>query len=162
MDELNNGLAVSVRGEQAEAIVRRVIRQIQRWGLCMPDIDPLVMDFGLDDFENIGEVEFWIANETAAGYCGKFLFVFAGQTCPSHMHRDKLETFFVVKGQMSVNYRGQKRTMNAGDTLLIETGAYHSFTGIEPTLLLEISRPSVITDNYFTNTRIPIGGNYRA
>lgn len=161
MDELQRGLEVAVRGQQADAIVRRVRKQLQQWGLTMPDVAPLVLDFGLGNFEQIGEVEFWIANEAAAGYCGKFLFVFGGQTCPSHMHREKLETFFVVKGSMKVSYRGEDRIMNAGDTLLIETGAYHSFTGIEATLLLEVSKPSILADNYFADPRIPIGGNYR-
>ena len=51
--------------------------------------------------------------------------------------------------------------MSGGDVLRVETGAMHSFTGIEPTLLLEVSKPSIIDDNFFENTDIPIGGNYR-
>ena len=87
MEELKKGLEISLHGTEAQKVVERVYQQIQDWGLALPNVDPLVMDFGLGDFENIGEVEFWIANETEAGYCGKFLFVFDGQTCPKHNHK---------------------------------------------------------------------------
>jgi quercetin dioxygenase-like cupin family protein len=159
MEELDKGQAVGLRGREAKKIVARVRRQIEAWGLAMPATEPLVFDFGLGDFANTGEVEFWIANEVEAGYCGKFLFVFAGQTCPSHHHRDKLETFFLVRGRLRVTYDGSERILRAGDTLRVETGRKHSFTGIEASLLLEVSKPSIIADNYFENPDIPIGGN---
>jgi quercetin dioxygenase-like cupin family protein len=159
MEELDKGQAVGLRGREAKKIVARVRRQIEAWGLAMPATEPLVFDFGLGDFANTGEVEFWIANEVEAGYCGKFLFVFAGQTCPSHHHRDKLETFFLVRGRLRVMYDGSERILRAGDTLRVETGRKHSFTGIEASLLLEVSKPSIIADNYFENPDIPIGGN---
>jgi quercetin dioxygenase-like cupin family protein len=161
MEELSKGLAVALSGPEADGIVARARRQIESWGLAMPDTRPLVFDFGLGDFARTGEVEFWIANEVEAGYCGKFLFVFAGQTCPSHYHRDKLETFFLVKGRLRVLYDGTERILEAGDTLRVETGRGHSFTGLQASLLLEVSRPSIIADNYFENPDIPIGGGRR-
>jgi len=51
--------------------------------------------------------------------------------------------------------------MSAGDVLRVEVGKDHRFTGLGPCLLLEVSKPSIIADNYFENTNIPIGGNYR-
>ena len=161
MDELKKGIEVSLKGEQASDVVKRALDQFEEWGLVMPPVEPLVFDFGLGDFERTGEVEFWIANENDAGYCGKFLFVFAGQTCPRHYHLEKLETFYIVKGRVRMDCGGEVREMKAGDVLRVETGTPHIFTGIEPTLLLEVSKPSIIDDNYFENTTIPIGGNYR-
>ncbi len=161
MDELDKGLDVALHGEFALQAAQRVRETIASWGLKLPDVEPLVLDFGLGRFDEIGEVEFWIANENEAGYCGKFLFVFPGQTCPKHMHKTKLETFFIVKGKVSMWYDGVERIMEGGDIMRVETEAYHSFTGIEPTLLLEVSKPSIIADNYFENSSIPIGGNYK-
>lgn len=161
MDELENGLDVALHGEAASKAAKKVREVVSSWGLKLPEVEPLVLDFGLGDFERTGEVEFWIANEKEAGYCGKFLFVFPGQICPEHMHREKLETFFIIKGEVEMKWDGNIRTMSTGDTLRVETGTRHSFTGIEPTLLLEVSKPSIIADNYFTNERIPIGGNYK-
>ena len=160
MDELHKGLEISLKGKKAEEALATAHDQMNKWSIVMPDVEPLVLDFGLGNFQKIGEIEFWIANENKAGYCGKFLFVFKDQTCPKHMHKDKLETFYIVKGRVMMNYDGEEREMSAGDVLRVDTGKYHSFSGIEPSLLLEISKPSIITDNYFENTHIPIGGNY--
>ncbi len=161
MKELQKGLEISLHDEQAQKAVNRVSRQIQAWGLALPNVEPLVLDFGLGDFERTGEVEFWIANEMEGGYCGKFLFVFDGQTCPQHHHQEKLETFFIVKGRVKMFYDGEESELSAGDVLRVEVGKAHRFTGLGPCLLLEVSKPSLIADNYFENTDIPIGGNYR-
>ena len=161
MDELDKGLSVSLHGAEAAEAAERARRQVREWGLELPDTDPLVLDFGLGRFDEIGEVEFWIANESEAGYCGKFLFLFEGQICPKHMHKTKLETFFIVKGRVRMEYGGKIITMNPGDTLRVETAVYHTFSGIEPSLVLEVSKPSIIDDNYFADTRISIGGNYK-
>ena len=50
--------------------------QMRLWGLKMPSVEPLVLDFGLAEYEDTGLIECWIANEIEAGYCGKYLFVF--------------------------------------------------------------------------------------
>jgi mannose-6-phosphate isomerase-like protein (cupin superfamily) len=159
MDELDKGLEVALKGAAADKAAREVRAQVESWGLALPAVDPLVLDFGLGDFRSVGEVEFWIANESAAGYCGKFLFVWPGQTCPKHMHKEKLETFFIVRGRITMEYGGGERVMKTGDVLRVEPGARHRFTGVEPTLILEVSKPSIISDNYFEDGRIPIGGN---
>ncbi len=161
MHQIDEGLSVSMSGPEAEGYVRAALAQIGEWGIVMPDTPPLVLDFGLGDFQNVGEIEFWIANEEAAGYCGKFLFMNTAQTCPRHMHRDKLETFFIVRGAIEMTYDKRSFTMEAGATLRAERGKEHRFTAREPSLILEVSQPSVIADNYFEDTRIPIGGNYQ-
>jgi mannose-6-phosphate isomerase-like protein (cupin superfamily) len=161
MDELDKGLAVSLSGEAAEAAAAAVRRQVESWGLRLPDVAPLVLDFGLGDFRSVGEVEYWIANEAEAGYCGKLLFVWPGQTCPRHQHQVKIETFYIVRGCLTMEHGGTERIMRTGDALRVGTGELHRFTGIEPTLILEVSMPSTISDNYFEDTRIPIGGNWK-
>jgi len=160
MDQLVNALDISMPGPEAEAAVAACLEQIKRWGLTMPAVDPLPFDFGLGRFREIGETEFWIANETEAGYCGKFLFVFDGQTCPMHHHGEKHETFYIVKGKVRMAWRDAVMEMKEGDVLPVEPGQRHSFTGIGPALVLEVSKPCVIDDNYFEDRDIPIGGNY--
>lgn len=161
MDELDAGLKISIAGPQREAALAEFRKHIRRWGLALPPVEPLVLDFGLGAFRRIGLIEYWIANEAAAGYCGKYLFVFKGQTCPKHRHKWKHETFFLLEGQISVEYRGRKSILQPGDVLPIKPGVYHSFTGRKPSLLLELSMPCAISDNYFANRQIPIGGNFR-
>lgn len=157
MDQLAEGLSVSLTGSRAQEWVRRARAQVNAWGLELPEVEPLVLDFGLGDFLHIGEIEFWIANEVEAGYCGKFLFMFAGQTCPKHFHREKLETFFVVRGEIGMRYDGRETILRAGSVLRMEPGVSHEFTAASPSLLLEVSKPSIVADNYFENPAIPIG-----
>lgn len=161
MDELEKGLAVSLSGPLRDQPLAEFRRQVKAWNLALPAVEPLVLDFGLGDYRRVGLIESWIANEAAAGYCGKYLFVLKGQTCPSHRHKVKHETFFLVEGLIEVEYQGRLIELGRGQTLGIEPGQPHRFTGIEPSLLLELSMPCSVDDNYFDDTSIPIGGNYR-
>jgi len=99
-------------------------------------------------------VELWIANEEKEGYCGKFLFVFDGQTCPYHHHPFKHETFYVLKGSVLMNVDGKEMVLNEGSVLPMAQGVKHSFTGRGPALLLEASKPCVQHDNLFEDKTI--------
>ena len=188
MKELDKALSIALKGKEAERALVRFRRQIKAWKVALPPVAPLVLDFGLGDFERTGLIEYWIANvrrgakpravrghrpengrstggasrpPLEAGYCGKYLFVFGGQTCPMHRHRKKHETFFIVKGRVAMAYDGRRRKMGEGKVLPVDRWKYHSFTGIGPALLLEVSMPCEVDDNYFEDPAIPIGGNYR-
>jgi D-lyxose ketol-isomerase len=161
MNELDRALNIALKGPEADRALADFRRQIAAWNVALPPVEPLVLDFGLGDFRRVGLIEYWIANEAAAGYCGKYLFVFDGQTCPLHRHRVKHETFFVVKGRVAMEYDGRRLELGEGGVLPVEPWKFHSFTGIGPALLLELSMPCQVDDNYFDNPDIPIGGNYR-
>jgi mannose-6-phosphate isomerase-like protein (cupin superfamily) len=160
MDELQRGLDISIRGQLREEALARCKEQIDEWQVALPGVEPLVLDFGLSDFYKIGLIEYWIANEMEAGYCGKYLFVFDGQTCPTHHHRQKMETFFLLKGRLSVAIGSREIELKPGDVLPVEPGQRHSFTGIGSALLLELSKPCLIDDNFFADRSIPVGGNF--
>ncbi len=157
MDALDKGLAISVRGEVRDRALARFYAHVAEWGIALPPVEPLVLDFGLGDFDRTGLIECWIANEVDAGYCGKYLFVFDGQTCPTHHHRDKTETFFVVAGRLRVQRPSVSVELAPGEVLRIDRGERHSFTGVGPALLLELSTPCVVDDNAFADPAIPIG-----
>jgi mannose-6-phosphate isomerase-like protein (cupin superfamily) len=143
-----------VTGEERQRALDRCTQVIQGWGLTMPEVEPIALDFGLDRFAEIGEIEFWIANEEQAGYCGKFLYVDDGQTCPYHRHERKHETFFVLKGRVRMVVDGQDRVLEQGQTLVMPPGQRHAFTGLGPALLLEVSMPSTRGDNFFADPAI--------
>jgi len=155
---MGNYDSVELHGEERERELAQVRKQISEWGLTMPHVEPIPLHFGLNDFRNIGETEFWVANETDYGYCGKFLFVFDGQTCPYHYHRIKHETFFVLKGTIRMKMGDEERIMREGDLLTMPPGTGHSFTGIGNALILEVSMPSMLRDNFFEDKRIGNGG----
>jgi mannose-6-phosphate isomerase-like protein (cupin superfamily) len=149
---------VELQGPEREEALAAIQQQLTAWGLTMPPVTPLPLHFGLNRFREIGETEFWIANDPALGYCGKFLFVFDGQTCPFHHHRVKHETFFIVKGALRMKTDGGERLMREGDLLAMLPGVGHSFTGVGPALVLEVSMPSTEGDNFFEDRAIGDNG----
>jgi len=154
----SNGIPFQLTGEARQKALERCFSVIEGWGLTLPDVEPIVLDFGLGRFEETGEIEFWIANEEDAGYCGKFLFVDDGQTCPAHSHAVKHETFFIVKGQVCMIMNDEERILNQGDVLPMPTGNRHKFSGVGPALVLEVSMPSILHDSFFDNKEIAGGG----
>lgn len=154
-----NEFPYQLTGDERRHALQRCQGVIASWGLTMPKaFDPLVLDFGLGRFNEIGEIEFWVANETEAGYCGKFLFVDDQQTCPYHNHNHKHETFFVLKGQVRMVIDGVEHLLREGDTLVMAPGKKHAFTGVGPALILEVSMPSTRGDNFFADPSIGEGG----
>lgn len=146
---------VELRGNERGQVLLEIAGHLRAWGITMPPVEPLPLHFGLHRFRDIGETEYWIANETELGYCGKFLIVLDGQTCPYHYHRIKHETFFVVKGRIRMRVNDEEREMAEGDVLAMPPGAGHSFTGLGgPALILEVSMPSIPRDNFFADPAI--------
>ena len=136
-------------------IIAEAKKIISGWGLRMPKKVKLAFDFGLGDFYRIGEVEFWIANEINEGYCGKFLFLFSNQTCPKHYHIKKHETFYIVKGMVSMEAGNRRFRITEGDCFAMKPGIKHTFAATEgPALVLEVSKPCETEDSVFQNKKI--------
>lgn len=154
MNELRTILKHAVKGETGTKALHGFRRQMKAWGVALPPAPPLVWDFGLGEFARTGLIECWICNEAKAGYCAKYLYLQAGQTCPEHRHRVKTETFHVMNGRFRVRAGGRTCVLRPGDSLLIPAGRFHSFTGIGPALLLEVSMPCQVADNDFRDPRI--------
>lgn len=154
MQQLDEGLKKSIHGSETELVLEMFQRQIENWGLPLPPVTPLVLDFGLGQLDRVGLIEYWIANEMEAGYCGKYLFVFSGQECPAHSHRTKHETFFLLRGCLEVTLDGRTFSLHPGEVLPIAPGHVHSFRGDGNSLLLELSMPCKVSDNKFEDPRI--------
>jgi len=148
-----------LHGEERRQALARAAECVTSWGLKMPPGEPLVIDFGLGRFEEIGEIEYWIVNDTANRYCGKFLYLSDGQRCPDHHHGTKDETFYIVRGAVTMSVDGEESLLRAGDVLQMPPGRRHTFAAIGgPALILEVSLPSVAGDNFFADARIGTGG----
>jgi len=149
--------AFEVLGTAKQEILKHCLEQIQAWGLTMPDDNPLMLHFGLNDFMRIGETEFWICNELEQGYCGKYIFLFEGQRCPDHHHRLKHETFNIIKGEVVMTIDGEDRVLRQGDVLALQVETRHSFAARGgPALLLEVSKPCRYQDSFFEDPNISV------
>jgi quercetin dioxygenase-like cupin family protein len=77
-----------------------------------------------------------------------------GQTCPIHHHRIKHETFYLVKGAVELEARGEVTIMEQGDIKVMPQNTPHRFMGLENSLILECSKPDIMSDSIFEDERI--------
>lgn len=145
---------ITLSGRDREEALDKCHKVVASWGLKLPDVRPDPLHFGLNDFYNIGIIEFNINNDIEHGYCGKLIFMFKGQTCPRHYHKRKHETFFIVKGKVEMELDDRAFIMEQGDRLIVEPYTRHRFTALEDTLILECSMPDLIDDSIFEDQRI--------
>jgi quercetin dioxygenase-like cupin family protein len=64
----------------------------------------------------------------------------------------------VMKGTLRMKVGEQERILHEGELLVLPPEVGHSFTGVGPALVLEISMPSVRKDSFFAETRIGDSG----
>lgn len=148
-------LDFELQGEARAEALAQAAETLAAWNLTMPPGEPLTLHFGLHDFYRIGEIEYWIVNDQENRYCGKFLFLFDGQRCPLHHHRIKDETFFIVRGTVAMEVDGQPMTLAEGMVFKMAPGMRHTFAAQDgPALVLEVSLPSIPSDNFFEDKRI--------
>jgi N-acetylneuraminate synthase len=154
MDELEIISKLALQGEEKKKILEKINRIVAGWKLKLPDVTADALHFGFNDFARIGETEFNINNNVEEGYCGKFMFMFKGQTCPLHHHRIKHETFFIVQGQIEMILGGKKIILNQGDRLIVDRKVKHMFTAMKNSLILESSKPDLVDDSIFDDQEI--------
>jgi len=95
--------------------------------------------------EKVWGSEEWIVNRQ---YCGKFLNLKKSYRCSMHHHKNKDETFFILKGKVLMEVDGKTKIMNIGDSQLIEPNQKHRFTGLKDSRILEISTHHEDGDSY--------------
>jgi len=100
--------------------------------------------------EKIWGKEIWVVN--GRKYCGKILMLNKGYQCSLHYHRKKEETFFVIKGEILMEYDYQmpkKVTLSVGDVFHIYPQMVHRFTGVgDDNTIIEFSTHHDDKDSY--------------
>ena len=88
-------------------------------------------------------------SDTAGKFCLIDMFVPPGGGPPPHRH-DFEETFTLLDGELEATFRGQKRTVRAGDTIHIPANAPHQFHNASsaPARMLCICAPAG-QENFF-------------
>jgi len=89
--------------------------------------------------------EIWLVNRD---YCGKKLILNKGYRCSMHHHKNKDETFYVLKGKVLMEIGMKKEVMLPGDSVWIPSGAKHRFTGLEDSEIMEFSTHHEDSDSY--------------
>ena len=106
--------------------------------------------------------ELWIENNEL--YCGKHLHVLPSKWCSIHYHKNKKETFYVIKGELLLHYSYcidlkyltsrdadyEVKVLRPGDSFTLNTGVAHRFTSntSEACDFIEISTHHDDADSY--------------
>ena len=94
--------------------------------------------------------------DTAGRICLIDMHVPPGGGPPPHRH-DFEETFIVVEGQIDATFRGKKRVVRAGKTVIVPANAPHQFhnSSTRPVRLLCICSPSG-QEEFFKEVGVPV------
>ncbi len=96
--------------------------------------------------EKIWGREEWIANTN--GYCGKLLYLEKGKRCSLHYHKNKDETFYVLRGRVLMEIENKDYIMKKGDFQRITPLTYHRFSGLKKSVIVEFSTHHEESDSY--------------
>lgn len=102
--------------------------------------------YGLDNFEETGVTLIDCINRE---YCKKILVVLPGQSHPAHFHKQKEETFTVLYGTLDTVCDGVAKTVNQGESMVVERGVNHSFSSEEGCVFEEISTTHYGNDSFY-------------
>lgn len=81
--------------------------------------------------------EKWLENNDK--YCSKLLSLNKGYQCSLHYHKVKDEMFLVTKGHVRLELGDEVIHLRDGNFIRIPPGTKHRFTGIEDSLIMEVS-----------------------
>ena len=107
--------------------------------------------YGIAEFPKVGATLITVVNRT---YCKKIIIQIPGQRHPSHHHRKKEETFYVLWGVLEMNIDGRRRTLYPGDTVLVQQGVWHEFWTDTGVIFDELSTTDLAGDSFYEDKRI--------
>ena len=94
--------------------------------------------------------EIWMANTEL--YCEKKLILKKGKRCSLHKHKIKDETFYIDEGRVLMEVGEEIRLMKKGDVVRIKPHTLHRFSGINDSIIIEISTHHDEDDSYREET----------
>lgn len=94
--------------------------------------------------------ELWIVNNEK--YCGKILFIKAGQKCSVHKHLLKDETLYISHGICDFIYINQEAfsiiTIKEGEAFHVTPGLLHQMRAVTDVTIFEFSTQHFDEDSY--------------
>jgi mannose-6-phosphate isomerase-like protein (cupin superfamily) len=98
-----------------------------------------------------GHEDIFVTNDH---YCGKFLHFKAGKRFSMHFHKQKHETWYVLKGRFILEWINTENAetvfeaLGEGDVWVNEPLKPHRLTCVEEGTIIEVSTPDSVEDNY--------------
>ena len=109
--------------------------------------------YGMKNFKKTGAC---IINCINRAYCKKIIVMLPGQNHPPHFHPKKEETFQVLHGDLTVYLSGNEKKLLPGETLLIQSGVWHSFQSKNGCIFEEVSTTHYNNDSVYKDQKINV------
>lgn len=106
---------------------------------------------GMDNFPKTGTVFIHIINRE---YCKSYGIMLPGQEYPNHYHKIKIETFYMLYGDLTVNCEGHERLLEPGEIMTVERGESHSFKSMSGAVFEELSTTYIKNDSVYEDRSI--------
>lgn len=106
---------------------------------------------GIDQFLDTGAVFIKIVNKE---YCKSYVVQLPRQHYPDHFHKIKIETFYVLFGQLIVECEGKRSILKPGEMLSIQRGESHSFFSNTGVVFEELSTTYLKNDSIYSDESI--------
>ena len=134
-------------------IIRRLSELLKKSGVRLQNKLELELShhYGIDKFPKWGCS---IINCINREYCKKIIMLLPGQENPCHSHKLKEETFHILYGDLEVNLNGTSKTYHAGDMIIVERDAKHSFSSQNGAVFEEVSTTHYKNDSFYDDQKI--------
>jgi len=136
-----------------EALVKQIINLVLKSQVIIPVNSKCDIShhYGLSKFSEYGAA---IINCVNREYCKKIIILLPGQSHPSHLHKQKEETFTVLYGDLGVELNGVHQVLNPGESITIPRGGSHAFSSVNGAVFEEISTTHFVDDSFYEDARI--------
>ena len=134
-------------------ILKQTFEIIQKAHLVLPlqSTMEIYHHYGIERFNEIGAVFINVVNKE---YCKSYAVIQPGQEYPSHYHKIKQETFYVLYGELEVIREENRYLLKPGEILDVERGEEHSFRSTTGAVFEEISTTYVRNDSIYIDQKI--------
>jgi len=112
--------------------------------------------YGIERFDQWGAVLVKVLNRA---YSKMLIVMFPGQSYPRHFHRQKEESFHLLRGDLNVEVEGVRRDMKAGELLSVLPGVRHSFQTRGGAIIEEIATTYLNGDSVYEDETINQNAN---
>lgn len=112
--------------------------------------------YGIERFDGWGAVLVKVLNRA---YSKMLIVMFPGQSYPRHFHRQKEESFHLLRGDLNVEVDGSRREMKAGELLSVLPGVRHSFQTRGGAIIEEIATTYLNGDSVYEDETINQNAN---
>jgi sialic acid synthase SpsE/quercetin dioxygenase-like cupin family protein len=140
--------------EQYQTIVDRVNDTLCKHNIVIPQSQQIEIShhYGMDIFNEFGMCILPLINEE---YCKKILVLQPGQTNPTHYHKVKTETFFILAGKASIMVDDIEHILSKGQFIKVCPGEKHRIQAwSEGVIIEELSTHHVPDDSFYEDEEI--------